>query len=43
MITALLLFVQTEGWQDLLQAPGTHWKLVFTAGMGSTELNSHKV
>eukprot|EP00882_Tetradesmus_deserticola_P011767 GHRQ01012452.1.p2 GENE.GHRQ01012452.1~~GHRQ01012452.1.p2 ORF type:complete len:182 (+),score=67.40 GHRQ01012452.1:333-878(+) len=23
--------LSTDGWQDLLQAPGIHWKLVFTA------------
>lgn len=23
---------QADGWQDILQAPGTHWRLIFTAG-----------
>jgi len=24
--------VQVDGWQEVLQAPGTHWRLIFTAG-----------
>lgn len=27
-----LLLAQVDGWQDILSAPGTHWRLIFTAG-----------
>jgi hypothetical protein len=27
------LALQTDGWQELLEAPGTRWRLIFTAGV----------
>jgi hypothetical protein len=37
------LWTQVEGWQDVLQAPGTHWRLVFTSGAAESIISHEQL